>query len=99
MRTMMKVQIPVGPGNAAVANGAIQQIMRSTIDSLKPEASYFFPEDGVRTALFVFDMKSPSDIPSICEPFFTQCEAKVEFFPVMNLEDLQVGLQRVQARV
>ena len=41
-------------------------------------------------------MKSPSDLPSIGEPFFKQ-GAKVELTPVMNLDDLKAGIQRLQA--
>jgi hypothetical protein len=44
----------------------------------------------------VFDLKDPSEIPSIAEPFFLNFNAKVAFCPVMNAEDLQKGLAALQ---
>jgi hypothetical protein len=41
----------------------------------------------------VFDLKDPSDIPTIAEPLFMILKAKVEFTPVMNADDLQKGLK------
>jgi hypothetical protein len=70
--------------------------MRAVLEALKPEAAYFYPEHGVRTTIVVFDMKSPSDMPSISEPLFKQ-GARVEFSPVMNLDDLKQGVQRIQS--
>lgn len=99
MRTLLKMQIPVDAGNTAITTGTLPQTLQNVITALKPEATYFYPEDGVRTAIMVFDMKSPSDIPKICEPLFTQFKARVSLSPVMNLEDLQVGLKGIQAGV
>jgi len=41
----------------------------------------------------VFDLKDPSQLPSITEPLFSSVNAKITLFPVMNQEDLQKGLQ------
>lgn len=40
----------------------------------------------------VFDMKDPSELPSIVEPFFMQMNAEVEITPVMDAKDLEKGL-------
>jgi hypothetical protein len=32
------------------------------MSTLKPEASYFFPEHGLRSAMMIFDMKDASEI-------------------------------------
>jgi hypothetical protein len=95
MRTLMKMQIPVEAGNRAAS--AIEATLKKLMADLKPEAAYFYADNGTRTALWFFDMKSPSDIPVIAEPLFMQFNAKVEFFPVMNADDLREGLKRVQA--
>ena len=97
MRTLLKVQIPVGPGNAAIASGALPQLVRATMAAIKPEASYFFAVDGVRTMLFFFEMEASSDIPAIAEPLFQGLQASVQFIPAMNAEELQLGLAKAQA--
>lgn len=47
----------------------------------------------------VFDMKDPSEMPVIAEPFFTELNAKVDFCPVMNADDLQKGLKMREQQV
>jgi hypothetical protein len=99
MRTLMKMSIPVEAGNRGATSGALEATLKKLMSDLKPEAAYFYADNGMRTALYVFDMKSPSDIPVIAEPLFQQFNANVEFHPVMNAADLQEGLKRVQAGV
>lgn len=41
-------------------------------------------------------MKDSSDLPPIGEPFFSQLNAKVEVFPIMNAEDLKKGLSQLR---
>jgi hypothetical protein len=94
----MKVTIPVEAGNAAFREGRLQQLMSSQLERLKPEAAYFYPADGERTALLVIDLKDPSDLPFVSEPFFSGVNARVEFFPVMNADDLRKGLQRLASQ-
>jgi hypothetical protein len=96
MRTMIKVTTPVEAGNKAFRDGTLQKTIMGLIEQLKPEAAYFLPYRGVRTAIFVIDLKDPSEIPSIAEPLFEKLNADVEFQPVMNADDLRKGLGRVQ---
>ena len=95
MRTLLKVSLEVEASNKAIKDGSLPKIMKSTMEKLKTEAAYFFAMDGNRTALMVFDLKDPSEIPSIAEPFFMNMNAKVDFYPVMNAEDLQKGLATI----
>lgn len=96
MRTLLRATLDVIASNKAILDGSLPKIIKSTMDRLKPEASYFLAVDGCRSCLFVFDLKDPSEIPSIAEPFFLNLNAKVEFSPVMNAEDLQKGLAALQ---
>jgi len=95
VRTLLKVQIDTAAGSKAIADGSLQKVMASTMERLNPEAAYFGPEDGVRTAFIIFDLEHPSQIPSISEPLFSTMNAKLTFMPVMNREDLQKGLQDI----
>lgn len=95
MRMMMKVKIDTEAGSRGIQDGSVPQLMQETLGRLQPEAAYFGPEDGVRTAFIVFDLEDPSQLPSITEPLFSNLKAKIEMFPVMDQGDLQKGLQQL----
>lgn len=95
MRMMMKMQMDTEAGSKAVSDGGMPQFMQEMMGRLKPEAAYFGPEDGVRTAYIVFDLKDPSELPELSEPFFSKLKANIKMFPVMDREDLQKGLQQI----
>jgi hypothetical protein len=92
---MMRIHLPVEQSNNAVKDGSLPKLMGKMIDQLKPEAAYFFPDDGLRSALFVFDLKDPSQIPMVAEPFFEILHAEVTLTPVMNADDLKAGLAKI----
>ena len=94
MRTMIRVTVPVEAGNKAFRDGILQKTIMEMLEHLKPEAAYFFPERGIRTAIMVIDMKDPSEIPVIAEPLFENLNAAVEFLTVMNVDDLKKGLEK-----
>lgn len=93
MRTLVRITLDVVASNKAIMDGSLPAIIQSTMEKLRPEASYFHTIDGCRACFMVFDLKDPSQIPAISEPFFTELNAKVDFCPVMNSEDLQTGLR------
>lgn len=95
MRMLLKFQVPVETGNRTVRDGTLQKVTQSTMDRLKPEAAYFFAQDGLRGGFMVFEMTDVSQIPVIAEPLFMGLDAKVEFIPVMNAEDLARALKQV----
>jgi hypothetical protein len=94
MRMLMKVSIPVEAGNKAIKDGTLPKTMLGFVERFKPESAFFTAENGKRTGFFVFDMKEPSLIPSIAEPFFINLNAEITMSPVMNLEDMKVGVER-----
>jgi hypothetical protein len=92
MRTMLRLTMGVEAGNRAFADGSLQRPIQGLMERLKPEAAYFFPDEGKRSALFVFDMQDASQIPGLVEPLFETMHAEVRLTPVMNAEDLRKGL-------
>jgi hypothetical protein len=92
---MLKAQFDVTTSNQAVDDGRLPKTMQETLDRLKPEAAYFMPMGGKRTALIFFDLADPSQIPPAAEPFFRELGASVEIIPAMNADDLKAGLQQV----
>ena len=86
MRMMLKVVIPVEAGNKANKDGSLARAMQGAAERLKPEAAYFLPDDGKRTALFFFNMQDASQIPGIAEPLFMGLNASLTLSPVMNAD-------------
>ena len=97
MRMMMKVTMDTEAGSRGIADGSLPRLMQEMMERLQPEAAYFGPEGGNRTAFIVFDLENPSQLPALTEPLFSKMKARVEMFPVMNREDLMRGLQEIAA--
>ncbi len=93
---MMKVQMDTEAGSRAIADGSLAQVMQETLGKLQPEAAYFGPENGRRTAFIVFDLQDPSQLPTVTEPLFSTMKATIQMFPVMDREGLQRGLEQLR---
>ena len=48
MRMMLRVRIPVEAGNVAFTDGSLGKGIQQAIDTLKPEAAYFFPDEVLK---------------------------------------------------
>lgn len=95
MRMMMKVKLDTEAGSRAIESGELPKVMQETMGRLQPEAAYFGPEGGRRTAFIVFDLEDPAQLPAITEPMFKIAKANIEMFPVMDRADLEKGLQEI----
>jgi hypothetical protein len=98
MRMMMKATMDTAAGSRAIQDGTLEGVMQGVMEKLRPEAAYFGPEGGRRTAFIVFDMTDPSMLPALTEPLFSSVEARVEIFPVMDREDLARGLSNLDGQ-
>lgn len=96
MRVLAHITVPVEQGNRALQDGSLPKLMQQTAEQWHPEAMYFGPSNGCRSAYIIFDMASQADMPAFSEPFFEQLNAQVELIPVMTAEDLQQGLGRLR---
>ena len=97
MRTMLRWTVPVERGNETIKDGSLQRTLETLAQELEPEAAYFWPEDGERAGLMVFDMADPAEIAQIAEQLFLNLDAAVQFMPVMNADDLQSALAKVSS--
>lgn len=99
MRCIVKVAIPVETGNEAIRTGKLQKVVQGVIEDLKPEAVYFTTEGSQRGGIFVVDLKDPSQIPMVAEPFFLGLNASVEVLPAMTPEELMKAGPHIEKAV
>ncbi|AXL89441.1 hypothetical protein C4J65_14900 [Streptomyces sp. CB09001] len=95
MRVLLKATLDTEKANEAIRSGKLPELINRTLDHIKPEAAYFGPLGGRRTALMVFDMQDSSELPPTGEPFFTELNAEIEVSPIMNADDLRKGLAQL----
>jgi NMD protein affecting ribosome stability and mRNA decay len=91
MRFLFRVIFDTEAGNRTSSDPNFIKNIQGFMDKTRAEAAYFTVVNGDRNAIFIIDMQSVDMMPVVATPFF-QMGAKVEFFPVMNLEDLNKGL-------
>jgi hypothetical protein len=64
------------------------------LNHVKAEVSYFFVSNGERNAIFIVNIDSVDMLPSLAEPLFQKFHAKVDIYPVMNLDELKKGYSK-----
>ena len=95
MRLMMHVAMDTETANQMVRDGSMGPTIEGILASLKPEAAYFYALDGRRGFTLVVDAPDGATLPSLAEPMWLQLGATVESVPVMNAEELGIGLSRL----
>ena len=88
MRFMLHAVIDTEAGNTQAKEGRIGGTIGAILENMKPEAAYFYAEEGKRSALVFFEMDDASRIPAVAEPWFLAFNARVEIKPVMVADDL-----------
>jgi hypothetical protein len=98
MRFLLKISFPVEAGNAAAKKDGFKAIQLILAEQ-KPEAAYFLPEGGKRTAILIVNMEDASQLAEIAEPWFLALNASVDCKPVMVAGDLQKALPALERAV
>lgn len=86
---LLDVSIPTEKFNEALREGTVSETLERIIQETKPESIYFTEKNGQRGATLIVDVKNPSQIPSIAEPWFLSFNADVEFRIAMTPEDFK----------
>ena len=93
MRMLFTVVADTEAATRAIENGTAQQSIKEALERLKPEAAYFYLQNGKRTSLLVLDVADPSEIIPLAEPLFSLVKAEISLTPVMNVDDLMKGFR------
>ncbi len=88
MRMLMHVHLPLEPFNTAVRDGTVGKKIQKILEAIKPEAVYFSEQDGRRGGTLIVNVKEPSDVPKLAEPWFLTFDAEVQFRIAMTPEEL-----------
>lgn len=99
MRVLLKVNIPVEPGNAAARSGKLGTIIQSILAEQKPESVYFTDDKGMRTGYLFLELDDASEIPAIAEPWMLAFNAAIELHPVMVPADLAKAAPAIKKAV
>ena len=66
------------------------------LNQIKPEAVYFALAEGERGIYMIVNLPSDEMMGTVIEPLWTvfNCKSHIDFTPVMELSDIQKGLQK-----
>ena len=67
---MLRVTMDIEAGNRAAQDRRLPGILKRAADLIQPEAAFFGPIGGERTALFLLEIGDTSRIAEITEPLF-----------------------------
>ncbi|MEV4860736.1 hypothetical protein ACFZC6_30345 [Streptomyces ossamyceticus] len=95
MRVLLKASFDTERSSEMLRSGKLHQMMEALKERTHPEATYFTVDQGRRTMYLFFDMTDSADMPSIAEPLFMEMGASIDYTPVMNFDDLQKGLAKL----
>ena len=96
MRFLIRAKIPTEAGNKMVQDPDFLKKLEEYMNKVKPEAAYFLPQAGERSAAFIANIESNDQIPSFVEPLFQWMGANVEVIPVMSFDDIKKGLSQTR---
>lgn len=88
MRFLAKITIPLEKADDAFKSGDLPRTLQSAMQRLRPEAAYFFEEDGKRECIFVFNL----DVAALLKPLFPDLDAAFHVTPVMNAAEFELEL-------
>jgi len=69
MRMLLKAQPATLSTNPKIKDGSVGEDLNSILADIKPEAVYFYFENGRCTAKMIFDIQDQSELPAIVEPW------------------------------
>jgi hypothetical protein len=93
MRFLIRARTPTEAGNKMVQDPNFLTKLEEYMNKVKPEAAYFMPIDGQRSAAFIVNAERNDQLPAMAEPLWQWMGANVDVIPVMSFDDLKRGLE------
>jgi len=88
------LHMPTEYGNKMLQDLNFTKKLEGVLNQIKPEAVYFTPIEGERGIYMIVNLPSADMIATISEPLWMTFNCKLDLQPVMELKDLQLGLQK-----
>lgn len=86
--------MPTESGNKVLQDPNFPKKLEGVLNQIKPEAVYFAPIEGERGIYMIVNLPSADMIAGISEPLWIMFNCKLDLTPLMELSDLQKGLQK-----
>ncbi len=94
MKFMLRLHMPTESGNKMLQDPNFPKKLEGVLNQIKPEAVYFAPIEGERGIIMIVNLPSADMIAGIAEPLWMTFNCKLDLTPLMELSDLQKGLQK-----
>jgi hypothetical protein len=86
--------MPTDHGNKMLQDPNFPKKLEGMLNQIKPEAVYFTPIEGERGIYMIVNLASADMIARTFEPLWQTLNCKLDLTAVMELSDLQKGLQK-----
>jgi hypothetical protein len=86
--------MPTESGNKLLQDPNFPKKLEGVLNQIKPEAVYFTAIEGERGIYMIVNVPSADMIATIAEPLWMTFNCKLDLQPLMELKDLQQGLQK-----
>ncbi len=94
MKFLVRLHMPTESGNRMLQDPNFPKKLEGVLNQIKPEAVYFAPIEGERGIYMIVNIPSADMIAGIAEPLWMTFNCKLDLTPLMELSDLQKGLQK-----
>jgi hypothetical protein len=94
MKFLLRLHMPTEYGNKMLQDPDFPKKLEGVLSQVKPEAVYFTPIEGERGIYMIVNLSSADMIATISEPLWMMFNCKLNLEPLMELKDLELGLQK-----
>ena len=94
MKFLVRLHMPTEHGNRMLQDPNFPKKLEGMLNQIKPEAVYFTVIEGERGIYMIVNLASADMIARTFEPLWQTLNCKLDVTPVMELSDLQKGLQK-----